>query len=195
MLSEEMNLQIEMAGTDRACMMLVCINGCENNMPYGIIVNYHLPCPVSFGGIHGLILALDEVCEMVGAPMATTEPRFLQKERELQYRALRGNQQSPGKRGSGREAVSLCNSCEGGHSGPCVVQAEFLYAGAAPVQLYRNALYCFSQRAGADANVGGGKYLYVPKMVKSGFKDVKNKEYRRQPWYQPWLLLGLPERE
>ena len=49
MLSEEMNLQIEMAGTDRACMMLVCINGCENNMPYGIIVNYHLPCPVSFG--------------------------------------------------------------------------------------------------------------------------------------------------
>ena len=53
MLSEEMNLQIEMAGTDRACMMLVCINGCENNMPYGIIVNYHLPCPVSFGGIHG----------------------------------------------------------------------------------------------------------------------------------------------
>ena len=29
MLSEEMNLQIEMAGTDRACMMLVCINGCE----------------------------------------------------------------------------------------------------------------------------------------------------------------------
>lgn len=63
MLSEEMNLQIEMAGTDRACMMLVCINGCENNMPYGIIVNYHLPCPVSFGGIHGLILALDEVCE------------------------------------------------------------------------------------------------------------------------------------
>ena len=93
MLSEEMNLQIEMAGTDRACMMLVCINGHENNMPYGIIVNYHLPCPVSFGGIHGLILALDEVCEMVGAPMATTEPRFLQKERELQYRALRGNQQ------------------------------------------------------------------------------------------------------
>ena len=103
--------------------------------------------------------------------------------------------ESPGKRGSGREAVSLCNSCEGGHSGPCVVQAEFLYAGAAPVQLYRNALYCFSQRAGADANVGGGKYLYVPKMVKSGFKDVKNKEYRRQPWYQPWLLLGLLERE
>ena len=39
MLSEERNLQIEMAGTDRACMMLVCINGHENNMPYGIIVN------------------------------------------------------------------------------------------------------------------------------------------------------------
>ena len=98
MLSEERNLQIEMAGTDRACMMLVCINGHENNMPYGIIVNYHLPCPVSFRGIHGLILALDEVCEMVGAPMATTEPRVLQKEREQQYRALKGKQKKePGK--------------------------------------------------------------------------------------------------
>ena len=98
MLSEERNLQIEMAVTDRACMMLVCINGHENNMPYGIIVNYHLPCPVSFRGIHGLILSLDEVCEMVGAPMATTEPRFLQKEREQQYRALRGKRQkSSGK--------------------------------------------------------------------------------------------------
>ena len=75
MLSEEKSLQIEMAGTDRACMMLVCINGNENNVPYGIIVNYHLPRPVSFKGIHGLILALDEVCEMVGVPMATTEPR------------------------------------------------------------------------------------------------------------------------
>ena len=171
MLSEERNLQIEMAGTDRACMMLVCINGHENNMPYGIIVNYHLPCPVSFRGIHGLILALDEVCEMVGAPMATTEPRFLQKEREQQYRALRGEtakkfRESSGKRGSGREPVPICNSCEGGHSDPCVVPAEFLYAGEAPVQLYRDALYCFSQCAGADENVGGGKYLYVPKTDK-----------------------------
>ena len=35
---------------------------------------------------------------MVGAPMATTEPRFLQKEREQQYRALRGKRQkSSGK--------------------------------------------------------------------------------------------------
>lgn len=90
MLSEEKSRQIEMAGTDRACMMLVCINGHENNVPYGIIVNYHLPRPVNFKGIHGMVLALDEVCEMVGAPMATTEPRFLQKEREQQYRALKG---------------------------------------------------------------------------------------------------------
>ncbi|MCD8171361.1 MAG: hypothetical protein LUE94_19015 [Clostridiales bacterium] len=98
MLSEEKSRQIEMAGTDRACMMLVCINGHENNVPYGIIVNYHLPRPVNFKGIHGMVLALDEVCEMVGAPMATTEPRFLQKEREHHYRALMGKQKKkPGK--------------------------------------------------------------------------------------------------
>lgn len=94
MLSVEKSCQIEMADTDRACMMLACINGYENNMPYGIIVNYHLPCPVSFRGIHGLIMALDEVCEMVGAPMATTEPRFLQEERERKYRALKESRQT-----------------------------------------------------------------------------------------------------
>ena len=74
MLSEEKSRQIEMAGTDWACMMLVCINGHENNEPYGVIANYHLSHPVSFRGIHRLILALDEVCEMVGSPMATTVP-------------------------------------------------------------------------------------------------------------------------
>ena len=92
MLSEEKSRQIEMAGTDWACMMLACINGHENNEPYGVIANYHLSHPVSFRGIHGLILALDEVCEMVGTPMATTEPRFLLNEREQQYRALKGKQ-------------------------------------------------------------------------------------------------------
>ena len=90
MLSEEKSRLIEMAVTGRACMMLVCINGYEQDAPYGIIVNHHLPCPVNFRGIHGLILALEEVCEMVGAPMATTQPRFLQKESEKQYRALKG---------------------------------------------------------------------------------------------------------
>lgn len=98
MVSDTKSLQIEMADTGRACMMLVCINGHEDNLPYGIIVNYHLFHPVSFRGIHGLILALDEVCEMVGAPMATTEPRFLQKKRAQQYRELRGTQkETPGK--------------------------------------------------------------------------------------------------
>lgn len=98
-MSDENSHPLEMADTDRACMMLVCINGHEDNLPYGIIVNYHLSHPVSFRGIHELILALDEVCEMVGAPMATTEPRFLQKERAQQYRELRGTQkETPGKK-------------------------------------------------------------------------------------------------
>ena len=165
MLSEERNLQIEMAGTDWACMMLACINGHENNEPYGVIANYHLSHPVSFRGIHGLILALDEVCEMVGAPMATTEPRFLQKEREQQYRALRGKRQkSSGKVLEKEEVagnVSLCDSCKGGHPGPCAVPPEFLHAGQAPVQLHRGALYRVPQRAGTDAHAGRGKHLYV----------------------------------
>ena len=110
MLSEEKSRQIEMAGTDRACMMLVCINGNENNVPYGIIVNYHLPRPVSFKGIHGLILALDEVCEMVGVPMATTEPRFLQKERRSSIGRLGGKRKiSPIKSWSKRMWQGRCS--------------------------------------------------------------------------------------
>ena len=149
MLSEEKSRQIEMAGTDWACMMLVCINGHENNEPYGVIANYHLSHPVSFRGIHRLILALDEVCEMVGSPMATTEPRFLLNEWEQQYR------------GCGEENVPLYDSCEGGHPGPCAVQTAFLHAGQAPVQLHRSAFYRVPQRPGTDAYAGRGKHLYV----------------------------------
>lgn len=90
MLNEEKSRQIELACTNRACMMLVCINGHKDNLPYGRIVNYQLSRPVSFIGLDQLILRLDEVCERVGAPKATTDPRFLQNERERQYRELRG---------------------------------------------------------------------------------------------------------
>ena len=106
MMSEERNRLIEMAVTDRACMMLVCINGHEQDMPYGMIVNHHLSCPVNFRGIHGLVLALDEVCEMVGAPMAATQPRFLQKEREKQYRALRGKKRKKPEKVLAKEEVT-----------------------------------------------------------------------------------------
>ena len=89
MLDEEKSRQIELACTNRACMMLVCINGHKDNLPYGRIVNYQLSKSVGFIGLDQLLLGLDEVCERLGAPMATTDPRFLQKERERQYKELR----------------------------------------------------------------------------------------------------------
>ena len=57
--------------TNDASIMLVCINGYQENRPYGVIVNYCLPAPVYFTGIHELILRVDEVCERIGAPMRT----------------------------------------------------------------------------------------------------------------------------
>ena len=107
MLSEEKSRQIEMAGTDRACMMLVCINGNENNVPYGIIVNYHLPRPVSFKGIHGLILALDEVCEMGNPINYSAGMAEDQKDRYIQYLA----EQNQDLRLTGCLSISYSSIC------------------------------------------------------------------------------------
>ena len=73
---------------DRASVMLVCINGCHEDMPYGNIVSYYLAEPVYFKGTSQLILGIDQICETVGAPMRTVEPRFLSAMRENQYREL-----------------------------------------------------------------------------------------------------------
>ena len=50
--------------TNDASIMLVCINGYQENRPYGVIVNYCLPVPIHFAGIHELVLGVDEVCEL-----------------------------------------------------------------------------------------------------------------------------------
>ncbi len=74
--------------TDRTSVMLVCINGHRGGQPYGDIVNCHLSKLICFNGVHELILAIDEVCERVGAPNRSTEPRFLDRSRAEQYHEL-----------------------------------------------------------------------------------------------------------
>ena len=86
--------------TNDASIMLVCINGYQENRPYGVIVNYCLPVPVHFTGIHELVLGVDEVCERIGAPMRTMEPRFLSRAEAERYQKLSmrqeaGTQNSP----------------------------------------------------------------------------------------------------
>ena len=87
----EMNPDIyagDVSYRDRACVMLVCINGCHTDMIYGCIVNYYLTEPVFFEGTSQLVLGIDRICETVGAPVRTVEPRFLGSLGEGQYRQL-----------------------------------------------------------------------------------------------------------
>lgn len=74
--------------TDRTSVMLVCINGHRYGQPYGDIVNCHLKKLICFHGIHDLIITIDEVCEQLGAPMRSTDPRFLTGEGAESYRKL-----------------------------------------------------------------------------------------------------------
>lgn len=69
----------ELINTDRSSVMMVCINGIRENVLYGKIVSCHIKGPIEFKGIDQLILAIDEVCERVGQPKQSTNPRFLKK--------------------------------------------------------------------------------------------------------------------
>lgn len=77
-----------MVNAGRSSVMLVCINGHRSGHPYGDIVNCHLPKLIGFNGIHELIIAIDEICEQVGSPMSSTEPRFINSARADQYQKL-----------------------------------------------------------------------------------------------------------
>lgn len=98
---EEKQLQIckdALTNTDRTSVMLVCINGYRSDQPYGEIVNFHLAKGIGFDGIDDLVLAIDEVCDRVGAPPRTTEPRFLYRSGAEKYKKLPRNRNKPEKR-------------------------------------------------------------------------------------------------
>ncbi len=82
------NYEDILINTDRTSVMMVCINGHNGDVPYGDIVSCHLTKFICFKGLHELIFAIDEACEQVGAPMQTTEPRFLNIENEERYKKL-----------------------------------------------------------------------------------------------------------
>ena len=76
----------ELIVSDRASTMLVCIQGTREGEPCGEIYNCYLREPVLFNGAGDMVLKLDEMCNWVGMPHATTDPRFLNMETERRYR-------------------------------------------------------------------------------------------------------------
>lgn len=73
--------------SDRASTMLVCIHGGRGTGIYGEICSCYLRETVEFKGAGDLILKLDEICNWLGAPSCTTQPRFLNRDMENRYQA------------------------------------------------------------------------------------------------------------
>lgn len=70
---------------DRISTMLVCFRGKNGLDLYGEILNCYIDRPVCFYSIGDLILKLDEICNWIGTPQPTTNPRFLNKKMSIQY--------------------------------------------------------------------------------------------------------------
>lgn len=95
-----------MEKTDWSGIMMICIHGQTENRIFGVIVNRCLNQPVPFCGLDQLILKIDEICESVGTPMLSMNPRFLQEDKREQYAGLskgreKGGQKRRGRKGQG----------------------------------------------------------------------------------------------
>ncbi len=84
--NEEMHsVCLGMTKTDRVSTMLVCFHGKKEGDLYGEILNSYIDRPVWFSNVGELILKLDEICDWIGTPQPSMEPRFLTKKMSEEY--------------------------------------------------------------------------------------------------------------
>ncbi|GLC80176.1 hypothetical protein [Lacrimispora brassicae] len=97
--SEEMqNVCGGITATGRGSTMLICFHGKKDGNLYGEILNSYIDRPVWFSGAGDLIFKLDEICDWIGTPQSSTEPRFLNKKMLEQYAyRTKGKSQMPVK--------------------------------------------------------------------------------------------------
>ncbi|MEY8352892.1 hypothetical protein AALB39_05960 [Lachnospiraceae bacterium 54-53] len=74
-----------MTVTDRVSTILICFHGKKGEDLYGEILNCYVDKPLRFFNIGDLILKLDEICDWVGTPHPSADPRFLNKKMAEQY--------------------------------------------------------------------------------------------------------------
>ncbi|MFT4006366.1 MAG: hypothetical protein QM683_12325 [Lacrimispora sp.] len=75
-----------MITTDRVSTMLICFHGKKGADLYGEILNCYIDRPVWFFSLGDLIIKLDEICDWIGTPHPSTEPRFLNRKMADQYK-------------------------------------------------------------------------------------------------------------
>lgn len=62
---------------DRAAIVLLCIHGVSAHGVYGEIYHHNFKENIPFNGIGDMVLKIDQICNWLNTPRATTEPRFL----------------------------------------------------------------------------------------------------------------------
>lgn len=77
----------DMAVSGWFSIMLICVQGKGRDGVYGHICSYYLEDPVPFDGTGDMVLKMDGICDWLGAPQRTTEPRFLNKEMKKDMKA------------------------------------------------------------------------------------------------------------
>lgn len=75
----------KMIMTERVSTMLICIHGVRKGEMYGEIFNCYMEKSILFKGFCDLILKLDEMCDWIGTPHPSTEPRFLNQKEKARY--------------------------------------------------------------------------------------------------------------
>ena len=76
----------DLGNFNREAILLLCIHGVSVHGVYGDIYNHHFKENIPFDGIGDMVLKIDQMCNWLNIPRATTEQRFLSREMEKQYR-------------------------------------------------------------------------------------------------------------
>lgn len=75
----------ELVGANRTSTVMICVQGIGEGGVYGELYNCYLKDSVRFEGVGDMVLKLDDICEWVGTPQRTTDPRFLNEEMKKKY--------------------------------------------------------------------------------------------------------------
>lgn len=75
----------ELKRFDKTAIVLLCIHGVSERGTYGEIYSHNFKENIPFHGIGDMVLKIDQICNWLNSPQATTEPRFFSKEMEKQY--------------------------------------------------------------------------------------------------------------
>ena len=72
----------DLGNFNREAILLLCIHGVSVHGVYGDIYNHHFKENIPFDGIGDMVLKIDQMCNWLNIPRATTEQRFLSREME-----------------------------------------------------------------------------------------------------------------